>query len=156
MNEKGQATVEFALTALLLFSLLFAIIDLAVMFYVNLTMQHAVREGARFAITGQGGTDEARKNALVFKIMSSSNGLYKNDLNQNDPAVNVLTPSSTSGFLNYTGTPAPDSTGKPGQIIIVSLDYTWPLLTPTLKPFFTDGRYTFTVRATMKNELWRP
>jgi Flp pilus assembly protein TadG len=168
MDRKGQTTVEFALTALLLFAFLFAIIDLAVMFYVNLTMQHAVREGTRYAITGQPDSGplagQSRKDALTQIIINSSNGLYKNDLNQEDPTVSVLTPTSTSGFSNYTGTPA-EYTGKPDQIIIVSLNYTWPLLTPILSPFFPvsqDGKgkniavYKFTVQATMKNELWGP
>jgi Flp pilus assembly protein TadG len=153
MDRKGQTTVEFALTALLLFAFLFAIIDLAVMFYVNLTMQHAVREGTRFAITGPPGD---RRVLLTEKIREHSYGLYdKNALPQRDPTVSVLTPTSTTGFVNYTGTPIAD-TGRQKQIIIVSLNYAWPLLTPTLKPFFTDGRYTFTVRATMKNEPWGP
>ena len=47
--------MEFALVALLLFGILFTIIDLGIMFYVNLTMQHAVREGTRYAVTGQMG-----------------------------------------------------------------------------------------------------
>ena len=61
MNRKGQTTVEFALTALVLLTFLFAAIDLAIMMYVNLTMQRAVREGARYAITG------AHADAVVYR-----------------------------------------------------------------------------------------
>ena len=160
MNEKGQTMVEFALTALVLFTLLFAIIDLAMMFYVNLTMQHAVREGTRYAITGQT-TGANGRAALIQNIKDASNGLYdQNALDQKDPTVSVLTPISTpsasaSPFPNYTGAQI-TTTGTPDQIIIVRLTYAWPVLTPILKPLFTDGKYTFTASATMKNELWGP
>jgi Flp pilus assembly protein TadG len=153
MGKKGQTTVEFAVAALLLVPLLFAIMDLAIMFYVNLTMQRAVREGARYAITGQTGTSGNRRTELINQIKKASLDLYdKNDLSEKDPSVSILTPTSTT-FTNYTGSPVSD-TGSQNQIIIVRLTYAWPLLTPVLKPFFLNGRYTFTASATMKNEPW--
>ena len=155
MSEKGQTTLEFTIVAsLVLLPLLFAIIDLAMMFYVNLTMQHAVREGARYVVTGQTGNYPDLKTALIQKIYSSSNGLYdQNALDNKNPTVSVLTPTSTGTFSNYTGEQVTD-TGQPDQIIIVRLVYSWPLFTPLLYPFFTDGRYTFTASATMRNEQW--
>jgi Flp pilus assembly protein TadG len=89
MNSKGQALVEFALAALVFFAVLFAIIDLGMMFYVNLTMQHAVREGTRFAITGQPApavgspppTGAERKAAMIQTMKNSSVGLYDKNLN---------------------------------------------------------------------------
>jgi len=161
MNQKGQTTVEFAAAALALFSTVFIIIDLSMMYYVNLTMQHAVREGARYAITGQKGASADRKAALIQKIKDSSNGLYdRNASGQKDPTVSVLTPTATPSasatpFPNYTGVQVTD-TGAPDQIIIVRLNYAWPLLSPFLKPIFTNGQYTFTASATMKNEQWGP
>lgn len=150
MNSKGQTIVEFALVSLLLFTFIFAIVDFAVMFYVRLTMQHAIREGTRYAITGQGGPG-GRKDALVQKIRENSCGLYEKNANQQTvPSVSVVTPRDKT-YTNYSSIP---DTGKPDQIISVSLNYSWPLLTPILRPFFTNGMYTFTVHATMKNEPW--
>jgi Flp pilus assembly protein TadG len=155
MNRKGQTTVEFAMTAFILFAVLFALIDFAVMFFVNLTMQHAVREGARYAITGQGGNNGAqRRKALVDKIKECSYGLYEKNANpRKDPEVSVVVPNSGATFSNYTGTPVND-TGSPNEIIVVKLTYSWPLLTPILAPFFQNGRYSFVVRATMRHEPW--
>lgn len=153
---RGQATVEFALAALVFFSLLFAVMDLGILFYVNLTMQHAVREGTRYAVTGRhdldpgGGVD--RRAALIQKIKNQSMGLYdKNLYPRKDPTIKVIDTSKT--FNNYTSGIL--QTGNPGKVdetIVVSLTYTWPLLTPLLKPFFKNGKYTFTARSTMKNE----
>lgn len=155
MNRKGQTTVEFAVAALVFFAFLFALIDIAVMFYVNLTMQHAVREGARYAVTGQGGQNgNLRRRALVEKIRECSNGLYEKNANASrEPTVSLVAPAKTAAYANYTGSPVND-TGRPGEIVTVSLAYSWPLLTPVLGAFFPEGRYNFVVRATMRNEPW--
>jgi Flp pilus assembly protein TadG len=151
VNEKGQAVVEFALTALVLFMLLFAVIDMGMMFYVNLTLQHAVRVGTRNAIIGEPGKNgKTSREALRQKIIDASNGLCIDSNIVSGPTVSILTPSATA-FSNYTGRPVPD-TGAPDQIIIVRMTYAWPVLTPVMAPFFPDGKYTFTASATMKNE----
>lgn len=49
-EERGQALLEFALVIVMLFLLLFAIIDFARIFFAYSTMSNGVREGARFAI----------------------------------------------------------------------------------------------------------
>jgi Flp pilus assembly protein TadG len=152
INKNGQALVEFALVVLLLFGILFTIMDLGIMFYVNLTMQHAVREGLRYAVTGRSDLGADRRSALIQKIKNSSNGLYDKNLHvPKDPQINVINPSHVT-FSNYTGTPTTGNPGNPTQTIVVSLTYTWPLLTPILKRFFTGGQYTFTVKSTMTNE----
>ncbi len=155
-NKKGQTVVEFALAVLLLFGLLFAIIDLGMLFYVNLTMQHAVRTATRYAVTGRsdlpGMTDLDRRDALIQVIKDNSMGLYNKNLhNPKDPTISVIHPNQVT-FGNYSGTPQSGEPGNPGDVIEVSLTYTWPLLTPALKPFFPGGQYTFTVRSTMTNE----
>lgn len=154
MNRKGQTTVEFALTALVLFALLFAIIDFAVMFFVNLTMQHAVREGARYAITGQGKNGADRRKNMVDRIRACSYGLYDRNAAHKDPDIRRLEPKATGTFSNYTGQKVEGDTGNPNEVIIVELEYAWPLLTPIVSPFFEDGRYSFVVRTTMRHEPW--
>jgi len=48
-SERGQTIVEFALIAPIIFLLLFGIIDFGMMLDRRITLEHAVREGARFA-----------------------------------------------------------------------------------------------------------
>lgn len=152
INQKGQTLVEFALVLPVLFLLIFGIVDLGVMFYVNLTMQYAVYQGTRYAVTGRSDLGTDRKSALITKIKNSSNGLYDKNMHvPKDPEIFVITPSKVT-FNNYTGTPITGNPGRPDDIIVVSLTYTWPLLTPMFKPFFLGGNYTFTVKSTMKNE----
>ena len=49
-GEKGQGLVEFALVALFLLLVMFAIIDFARVFFGYATMANGVREGARYAV----------------------------------------------------------------------------------------------------------
>ena len=49
-GERGQTLVEFSLVMLVLFLLLFGIIDFARVFFAYATMSQGVREAARFAV----------------------------------------------------------------------------------------------------------
>jgi hypothetical protein len=118
MNKSGQATLEFASAVVLVFIFLFALIDFGMMFYVNLTMENAVREGGRHVVTGQG--NNLRK-ALVDTIRSYSAGLYDKNASpdaKDGPSVYVR---DIRSFANYSGVPVLDTTGSAGQVIMVSL-----------------------------------
>jgi hypothetical protein len=153
MNQKGSTIVEFAFTAIIFLMVVFALLDFAVMFWVNLTIQHAVREGARYGITGQGPPGQ-RRQAIEYRIRDASMGLY-DPKHDDKPRIYAIEPNDiTSSFSNYTSKQVAD-TGQPDQIVMVTLDYSWPLLTPVAKLLFKDGKYSFTVRTTMKNEKWQ-
>ncbi|TAL93843.1 MAG: pilus assembly protein [Paraburkholderia sp.] len=151
-QQRGATAVEFALVAPILFFLMFVAIDLGLLLWVNLTMQYAVREGARYAVTGQANLDPAasgqqRYLAIIQEIKNSSMGLY-----------NIVDPSYTvtiNGAQQSYGTPTGYNSGmfgNAGDIIVLQLNCSWPLLTPLVRPFFPGGNYAFTVAATMRNE----
>jgi len=150
-NEKGTAILEFAFVAILVFGLLFAIVDLGMMFFVNLTMQNAVREGTRYAIAGPTaplGDTRTRRQLVIDKIHDSSVGLCDRG---RCPDGNIHFYALESG-VPVPIAPGDPVVGAPSQIIEVTVDYSWPLLTPLMKPFFPGGRYNFRVGATMRNE----
>ena len=130
-----------------------AIVDLSHMYYVNLTMQHAVREGARYAVTGQTGLDPDpavsamdRCNAARQRIIDGSVGLFTRvsaqvSFKTVDAAGNVVTLGSGSCY-------------GAGQIIVISVDANVDLITPLMKPLFANGEYAFNVSATMRNEAF--
>jgi hypothetical protein len=125
------------------------------MFYVNLTIQHAVREGARYAITGSGdgSCGGTVRSCAVAKIRNSSVGLCDKNpctitfyrLLSGDPPVEDPLPTDPND-------PGSSVVGGPSELIVIRVAYSWPLLTPIIKPFFPDGKYSFTVGATMRNE----
>ena len=155
---RGAALVEFALIAPILFFLIAMIMELGVMFWVNLTMQYAVREGARYSITGQNNLDPASANkqryeAVLQKINDSSLGLYA----MVSPVVVVNGVSQAPSAYNN------NMFGAAGDIVVLQVNCTWPVITPAwrlmalLNPKTSTsapGQYAFSVAATMRNEAF--
>jgi len=159
--------VEFALSVVVFFVVLFTIIEFGYLFWVNLTMQHAIREGARFAITGRVLDDPNnpdpnifldRCNSAKLHIKEESMGLF--DLVTSDAQV-------TFYKVDPDGNPVPivSGCGAANDIIMINIECAVPLLTPfdhilplltgtpaAWAPIFQNGKYNFRVRATMKNE----
>jgi hypothetical protein len=42
--------------------------------------------------------------------------------------------------------------GAPGDIERVTVNYNWQIMTPMIRPFFTNGEINFSVESSMKNE----
>jgi hypothetical protein len=150
-RQAGAAAVEFALAAMLFFTVLFSIIDWSYLFFANLSMQHAVREGARYAITGQSGLSQTpgdRCAAAREKIRQSSMGMY-----DKTSATTVFKTISPSGQIVTLGA---NSCYGAEQLIIIQVDAALRPLSPFLLPFFaaTNGEYRFRVATTMKNEAF--
>ncbi len=151
LHQRGAAVVEFALTAMLFFTVLFAIIDFSYLFYANLTMQHAVREGARYAVTGQSGLDttpqgtaQDRCDAAVQRIRDQSMGLFDR-----------MTTTVVFKTVNDDRSITPVSCANANQIIVMEVSCELPLLTSFLQPLFSNGKYSFKASATMKNEAFK-
>lgn len=155
-KESGAATVEFALVAAIVFTLLFGIIDFSYIFWGTLSMQHAVREGARYAVTGQSnlftnptGSAKDRCDAAVVEIKNQSMGFY-------DRVNPVVVFSTISTDTPPAITPAPqNSCFNANDIILISVGCSLAPLTPPIRALFDNGRYNFTVSATMKNEAFK-
>ncbi|WP_375748868.1 TadE/TadG family type IV pilus assembly protein [Vibrio sp. HN007] len=146
LNNRGSSVVEFAMVNVVLMLLIFTIIDFGIFGYVKLTMQHAVREGARYAITGGSDLDPEssgnREAAVLAKISATSDGLFSKVIDVNDVRVEDATGKPISGF------------GAAGDMIAIHLDCEWPTTSPFIFPLLDEGKYKFTVSAAMKNEAF--
>lgn len=120
-RQRGNTFVETALIFLPLFAIIFAIIDFGLVVFIRSTLQHAVREGARYAVTyqlkpgyGHDGSIKAvvQQNAIGF--LSGTSGLSKIKIRYYVPDTFVET------ALNY-----------PGNLVEVSVeDYRWKWIIP--------------------------
>lgn len=149
-RQGGSAVVEMAIIAPIAFLLLIGVIEFSLIFYTTLAMQYAVREGARYAITGRTDADPATSNqqrylAVIQQIKTYSMGMY-------DSVKPVISVNNTS----YATSSAYSATmfGAAGDIVVIRLDCTWKLATPIVAAFFPNGEYKFTVAATMQNEAF--
>lgn len=132
-REDGAAAVEFGLILLPFLALMFGIMETALVFFADQTLETAVADSARLIMTGQAQTQNLTattfKNAVCARIYGLFNcqaGVY----------VNVQTYSSF-GSISYT--PPLDNNGNlvtanmgyspggPGDIVVVQLYYQWPI-----------------------------
>lgn len=138
-----------AIVAPVVLLVLLSLLELSIIFFSTLTMQYAVREGARYAVTGQNNLDPAAANqqryaAVVQKIRSNSMGFY--DKLNTTISVNGIKYASTS-YSNAMF-------GSAGSIIVLTLDCDWKVTTPLMSAFVTDGKYHFSVSTVMRNEAF--
>lgn len=148
-RQDGSAAVEMAFIAPVVLLLMMGIIEFSLVFFSTLTMQYAVREGARYAVTGRTDRDPATSNQLryraVVKTMTdSSMGIFTTV----NPVVSV------NGKTYASSAYSADMFGGPGDIVVLRLDCVWPISTPLISAFFPGGKYTFAVAATMQNESY--
>jgi Flp pilus assembly protein TadG len=73
-RQRGSAVVEMAIIAPIAFLLLIGVIEYSILFYTTLTMQYAVREGARYAVTGRTDKDPAASNQQRYLAVVSRSG----------------------------------------------------------------------------------
>ena len=132
-HQGGATAVEFALVLLPFLALMFGIIETALVFFADQTLETAVANSARLILTGQAQTQGL--NATTFKnaVCAQIYGLFNC---QGGVYVNVQTYSSF-GSISYT--PPLDSKGNlvttnfgynpggPGDIVVVQLFYQWPI-----------------------------
>ncbi|NRF62970.1 TadE family protein [Vibrio coralliilyticus] len=145
-KQFGGSIVEFALAASFFFAIFMTILDLSVYGYVKLTMQNAVREGARYAVTGRSDLDPDgngdREAAVIQMISDASNGYLEQVMNVDDIRVEDIDGNAVASF------------GSAGDIIAIHLDCEWPAASPLTYPFVEGGKYQFTVSTAMRNEAF--
>lgn len=134
--EQGATAVEFALVALPFLMLIFAILELGLVFMVSLTLETAVADVGRSIRTGQvqtgGGNATTFKTAVCNKLSwlgSKCDGALQIDVRTYSNFANVSTATSTPSQVPPTMLWDP---GSPGSIVLVRAYYTWPLITPLL------------------------
>lgn len=153
--QRGAAAVEAAFILPMMLLVMFMIVELGIMQWVNMTMHYAVREGVRFAVSGADGSASAnaRSQAMMEKIRDSSMGLYV----KVSPVIyvnNVLQPGDSIGSDIFDG---------PEETVVLRLQCTWPVITPAwrLLALFeaesgapATAQYTFNVAATIRKEAF--
>jgi Flp pilus assembly protein TadG len=131
-RQDGAAAVEFALVATPFLALLFAILETAMVFFAGQTLEAATADSARLVMTGEAQTKSF--SAADFKtevcnhmygLFDCANGVYVDVKSYSSfAAVNTAYPVSNgqldTGNMSY-------SPGGPGDIVVVSLYYQWPI-----------------------------
>lgn len=103
-RETGAELVEFSLVMIPLFGILFLVIDLSWMLFARATLQFAVREGVRYAVTGQTMNGLGQDNSIravvqqySMGILAGSSGASKITIAYFDPNANLAATTSNAG-----------------------------------------------------------
>jgi Flp pilus assembly protein TadG len=123
-NRSGNALLEGVFTLLPTFALIFAFVDFGLLLFRWATLQNAVREGCRYAITYQTVTGDGQDASIESIVQQFGMGIVKTTDNPQDIFVKYYSPTN----LN---TPIVSGGNVPGNIVEVSVQgVAWSWLAP--------------------------
>ena len=139
-SSRGTAMVELALVITMLMMLFSGVFEFGRFYYSRITLQHAVREAARFAVTGNA-LNDAQGNPMT-RLASIQQVIVTKAYNL------------SVGVNDITIVP-PDG-GGPGDIVTITTVFRYDFVVPPVKQFFPPGYIDFTISTAMKNEPFFP
>ena len=146
-ESNGTSLIEAAVLTPLLLLLTFSIVDFASVFYVYLALENGASQATRFAVTGNQVDDPANPGTPLSRDASIMLAMR-----QATPTLTIGDGAFTFSHMSTGGSTWASGTGGPGDIEKLSISYTWNIMTPLIRPFFTNGQITLNVESAMKNE----
>jgi Flp pilus assembly protein TadG len=139
-KSRGHVMIESAFTLLPMFALLFGIIDLCVMTFRWTTLQNAVREGVRYAITFQTSGSLGQTASIEQVVQQNALGFV------------TAADSPQHIFVTYLNPDLSAGSNTPGNVVEVtvqniSFSYMAPLSGSLAGPLYTSSPLTFKVVA---------
>ena len=145
LHDGGGATMEFALAATMLFTVMLGCFEFACLMYGQLTLQNAVRTAGRYAMTGNHLADSNHPGHVLSRTASITQVAQQAAMGLDVSNIQI---SSAQGGAN--------NAGGPGDTVTISLTANLPLMTALVGQYFTNGQYTTTVSASFRNEPFAP
>lgn len=146
-SSRGANLVEVAAVVPLLLLLTFAIVDFSTLFYVYLSLENGVSQATRYGITGQQMDNPSQSGQKLSREDS-----IKTAMRQATP--NIAIDDSAFVFEHLQNTSWVGGSGGPNEIMRLTVNYRWHLMTPLVRPFFRNGQINLRVTSTMKIESY--
>jgi Flp pilus assembly protein TadG len=143
-DRRGTADlVEFALILPLFLLLMFALIDFGRYYWIRETVESAIRQAGRYAITGQGSPNRVQS---IAQYATNQLAMLQS------PTVTVSS-CAPNRLPNFTA----DSAGNPGDFVKIQITATLGFFTPGIARYFgPNGSNTLTEAVTFRNENFLP
>lgn len=144
-GERGQALVEFGLVSIAFFFLTFGVFDLARLFQSWVTVQHASREAARYAITGLSSCDgdgaDTRAECIIWVAKNATSALSRGGENGVPPDLEIETRAwNYDGNINNWVEPGVDGAfGNQCDQIEVIVIYRHKFVLPVMQAMAPSG-----------------
>ena len=160
--RSGSAALEFAMVAPIFFLMTFAIIETGVLYFSQATLQYAATDAARLVRTGQVQSGAMTQAAFRTQVCNRIAPLLACDTNLTIDmkayptgfgGANYTTPLDANGNLNPNQSNF--QPGNAGDVVLVRVLFTWPVMTPVLTPFLTNmsgNKHLLIATAAFRNE----
>jgi Flp pilus assembly protein TadG len=139
-EDRGATLVEAAIMTPILLLLTFSIVDFAGLFYVYLAIENGASQATRYAVTGQVISGQTREDSIKAAMRSAT------------PTLTIEDDMFSFSHMKPGTTVWASGTGGEGDIGRLTITYPWNLMTPVIRPFFTNGQLVIQVESAMKNE----
>lgn len=158
-DERGTTVAEFAMVALLFFTLIFGIIEFGRLLYTHNALADATRRGARYAVLHPGLTN-AHEDAVKNEVVYGSKATYDDDGNPTSaPLISGLTTSMVE--VTFEGedldgdpdTPASSFGSNLGTATVKIVGYSFNLSIPVIGRPVALGDYSTTLSAESAGEV---
>ena len=159
-GRRGASFVEFAIVAVPLFTLIFGIIEVGLVFWASYELENATETAARYIRTGQAQgsgwsvaqlTSQICANVVILANCTSSVQLDVETFSTFG-GITAPTPFNNKGALRNDFDYVP---GGPGSIVLVTAFYEWPLINPLMTATLgnmSDGNFLLRSSAAFRNE----
>lgn len=159
-DENGAAAIEFAILSLPLFVLIFGILELAAMFFVDTALDAALHKSARLIRTGQAAEDKtslanfkaAVCDDMVYLLSCESNLLVVANVISNVSTAAAMMPADSDGNVTITEN---FDIGYGSDYILVQAFLPWSPVVPLnslSSQKFVDGSYVLGAAVLFRNE----
>lgn len=140
-TDRGGTLVEMAVCLPIVILMMMGIFEFGRLYYTRVTVQHAVREAARFAVTGNTMDDPDSGDPLTRA--ESIKRVIREQAQDLDVDVDRILLDPADG-------------GGPGDVVRISAGFTYRVVAPGIQSLFPGGLYDFTVSTAMINEPFSP
>ena len=175
-DQRGSPLIEFALAAPVIVLLIVGSVEFGMIMFVSTLMESALRDAARFGITGEEIAGETRLQRILQIIQERTIGL----VNMADAKVDVLvyptfgdigrgedfvdgngngqydsgeTYTDENGNGQYDADIGTAGPGAAGSIVSYRMEYPWKLRTPLAAPLIgQDGKFILRAAIAVRNE----
>ena len=132
--------VEFALILPMFLLLMFALIDLGRWYWIRETLENAVRQAGRYAVTGQSIPGDTRVQSITTVATNAAAGLQN---------LTVTVSSSPDALTNWIA----NSAGGPGDFVKIDIHAPLGFFTPGIARYFgPSGSNTIDDAVAFRNE----
>jgi Flp pilus assembly protein TadG len=152
-DERGSATVEFAMVAGIFFMVLISIIEFSRLLYTHNALTDAARRGARYAAIHKATDETCVRNVVIYGERHVDNSCAPtgaplvNDID--DATINIIYQGADT---DYDGTIDSGYGTNLGTVTVTIENYTFDLLVPYLNLEVNMPHYTTTLSAESAGE----